>query len=59
MTKFLNSTFSNYPIVKSSSRPEVQEFGGPAAEIPIGDRCPSGRHNKRINNCLCELFAAE
>jgi hypothetical protein len=47
------------PTAPKKKRKEIEERGGPAAPIPDKDKCVSGRHNKRINNCLCELFLKE
>jgi hypothetical protein len=41
---------------QAAARKTVEEFGGPAAEIPDSDRCVSGKHNRRLTECLCEIF---
>jgi hypothetical protein len=41
------------PAVRRQLLKRIVERGGPAAAIPRRDRCPSGRHNKRLTECYC------
>jgi hypothetical protein len=41
------------PVVRREALKRIVERGGPAAAIPKRDRCPSGRHNKRLTACYC------
>ena len=44
------------PPTRKAPVKKVVARGGPAAEIPKQHRCPSGRHNKRLTQCFCELL---
>lgn len=53
MTKYLSSdpmVFGQYNRINTHK----DDSGGPSHEIPAEDRCPSGRHNKRLTECWCE-----
>ena len=54
---------SSAPFTMAVSNPKVRhtdiERGGLPANIPIEDRCKSGRHNKKLTDCLCALFEDE
>jgi hypothetical protein len=54
--KYLDSA----PMFFAASTPKVKamdiERGGLPAFIEFEDRCPSGRHNKRLTDCICGLF---
>ncbi len=44
------------PPVKAKPARLISVRGGRAAAIPKQDRCPSGRHNKRLTQCFCRAM---
>jgi hypothetical protein len=56
MTKYLSPdpmVFGQFT-QRSDKLELVKESGGPSHQIADEDKCPSGRHNKRLTECFCE-----
>ena len=54
--KYLSSQPFTIAVTNPKIRHQDIERGGLPAFIEFEDRCSSGRHNKRLTNCLCHLF---
>ena len=51
--QYENTVMKFYPANKICRGETTTLIGGPASVIPDADKCPSGRHNKKLTECYC------